>query len=215
MQLPRTIPIFPLPSTVLFPGVPLSLHIFEPRYQEMVREALKSHELIGVAMLCRGWQKDYAGNPEIFAVGCVGRIVNVEPLPNGCSDILLLGEREFTITRQIFERAYRQAEVVWRRSASQEDLGAVQRAKLLAALQPLLRAGSADPLVRVLNDRTLSDERLVNFLSYAVELDPLERQDLLQAEGLEARAERLCEFLDFHSTATRLSPKGAGTVRHH
>ena len=77
MDLPSTIPVFPLPSVVLFPGVPLPLHIFEPRYREMVRDAAASHEMIGMALLRGDWRRDYEGNPDIFEVGCAGKIVNV------------------------------------------------------------------------------------------------------------------------------------------
>ena len=58
-MLPRHIPIFPLPNVVLFPNVFLPLHIFEPRYRDMVTEALGGDRLIGMVLLKPGWQADY------------------------------------------------------------------------------------------------------------------------------------------------------------
>ena len=64
MDLPSIIPVFPLPNVVLFPGVPLPLHIFETRYREMVREVAAGHEIIGMALLRGEWQKQYEENPD-------------------------------------------------------------------------------------------------------------------------------------------------------
>jgi Lon protease-like protein len=69
MRLPDIIPIFPLPNVVFFPRMPLPLHIFEPRYRAMVRDAVKGARLIGMTLLRGDWQQDYAGTPEIFGVG--------------------------------------------------------------------------------------------------------------------------------------------------
>ena len=81
--LPDRIPIFPLPNVVLFPHVFLPLHIFEPRYREMVADAIDGDRLIGMVLLRDGWRR-YAGpNPPVFRVGCAGRITHVASLPDG------------------------------------------------------------------------------------------------------------------------------------
>jgi Lon protease-like protein len=69
-MLPPAIPIFPLPNVVLFPNVFLPLHIFEPRYKEMVADALAGDRIIGMALLRPGWEGDYEGRPPIYPVGC-------------------------------------------------------------------------------------------------------------------------------------------------
>ena len=113
--LPEAIPLFPLPNAVLFPGVPLPLHIFEPRYREMVREVERSeHKLVGMVLLRGDWRKDYYGRPDVYAVGCAGRLVSVEPLPDGRFNILLQGVREFALLGEGGDRAYREGEVAWR-----------------------------------------------------------------------------------------------------
>ena len=214
MDLPSTIPIFPLPNVVLFPGVPLPLHIFEPRYRDMVRDASNAHEIIGMALLRGDWRKDYEGNPDIFEVGCAGKLVNVEPLPDGRFNILLHGVREFTIRRHIFDRSYRQGEVTWR-TGGHASIGDAARATLSRLLTHLLKAEHGSPAHRLLQDRSLSDDVLVNFFSFALEIEPLEKQGLLQADTLLARAQRLIEIIEFHLEESRLTMGRPGSGRCH
>ena len=77
------LPLFPLPNVVLFPNVFLPLHIFEPRYRAMVKDALASDRIIGMVLLRPGWQHDYEKRPPVYPVGCSGVITHVEPLPDG------------------------------------------------------------------------------------------------------------------------------------
>src|SRR5690349_7326414 len=69
MDLPSFIPIFPLPNVVLFPEVPLPLHIFEPRYRQMVRDALAGSGIIGMTLLRGDWEDEYHAAPEVYRVG--------------------------------------------------------------------------------------------------------------------------------------------------
>jgi uncharacterized protein len=214
MDLPSIIPVFPLPNVVLFPGVPLPLHIFEPRYRDMVREAADGHEVIGMALLRGDWQPRYEENPEIFDTGCAGKIINVESLADGRYNILLHGLREFTIRRHVFEKSYRQGEVSWR-SLAHGGLDSSCRSALVSLLSRFLEAKPATPAHRLLHDRSLSDELLVNFFSYALDIAPLEKQGLLEAQTLMTRAERLREIIEFHIEETRLGLKAPGPDRCH
>lgn len=214
MDLPSTIPVFPLPNVVLFPGVPLPLHIFEPRYREMVRDASAGHEIIGMALLRGDWQKQYEQNPEIFETGCAGKIVHVEALADGKSNILLHGLREFTIRRHIFDKSYRQAEVSWC-SAVHAALDTTIRTELIGLLSRFLHAAPASQAYRLLHDQSLTDELLVNFFSYALEIAPIEKQGLLEAKPLALRARRLAEFIEFHIEESRLTLKRSGPDRWH
>ena len=72
--IPRTIPIFPLPDVMLFPGATRPLHIFESRYREMVADALEGDRLIGMVLLQPGYEADYTGRPPVYPVGCIGVI---------------------------------------------------------------------------------------------------------------------------------------------
>jgi len=214
MYLPSLIPIFPLPNVVLFPGIPLPLHIFEPRYRDMVSDVAGGHEIIGMTLLRGDWHKDYEGWPSTFDVGCAGRIVNLERLPDGRFNIVLHGLREFTVQRHIFDKSYRQAEVAWR-SGEPGTLGHPVRAALIHALSRFLASDMESPAHRLLQDASLSDETLVNFFAYALELDPLEKQALLETSPLAARAQRLQDALEFQLEESRLTLGGGPQGRWH
>ena len=94
------LPIFPLPNVVLFPNVFLPLHIFEPRYREMVADALKSDRLIGMVLLRPGWQGDYEGRPAVYPIGCSGVITHVDQLADGRYNIVLRGVQRFRILEE-------------------------------------------------------------------------------------------------------------------
>jgi hypothetical protein len=214
MDLPSIIPVFPLPNVVLFPGVPLPLHIFEPRYREMVADATAGHEIIGMTLLRGDWQKDYYGTADIFEIGCAGRIVNVEKLADGRFNLLLHGVREFRVRRHILDRTFRQAEVSWR-SGAFGGLENAARARLVGVLEQFLKATPTSPAHRLLNDQSLTDELLVNFFSYVLDIAPLEKQGLLEADTLTARADRLREIVEFHLEENRLGCRSLGPDRCH
>src|SRR6185369_2568253 len=107
VSLPDVIPLFPLPNVVFFPGMPLPLHVFEPRYRAMVRDAARGARLIGMALLRGEWEQDYYGRAPIFATGTVGEMVRVEELPDGRFNIVLRGLREYTIVRELERAEYR------------------------------------------------------------------------------------------------------------
>ena len=111
--LPNIIPIFPLPNLVLFPGLSVPLHIFEPRYREMIADVADAHGIIGMALLKGDWEGDYHAFPDIFEIGCAGKIGGLVKLADGRYNLTLEGLGEFRIAREIRERSYRQAEVTW------------------------------------------------------------------------------------------------------
>src|SRR5438445_690172 len=104
--------LFPLPNLVLFPHVVQPLHIFEPRYRQMTAEALEGDRLIGMTLLQSGWEADYAGNPPIHAIGCLGTIVAEQRLDDGGFNILLRGVSRFYVEREVgHTKLYRLARV--------------------------------------------------------------------------------------------------------
>jgi Lon protease-like protein len=104
--------LFPLPNLVMFPQVVQPLHIFEPRYCEMLEDALASDRQIALVLLHAGWERDYAGRPAIASVACLGKIAAHERLPAGRHNILLRGLRRAAIRRELpANRPFRQAEV--------------------------------------------------------------------------------------------------------
>lgn len=105
------VPLFPLPGVVLLPGGVLPLHVFEPRYREMVRDARQGERLIGVALLAPGYEADYEGNPAIEPTVCIGRMVSENELPDGRWILLLVGLRRARVVREDWTRPYRVAAV--------------------------------------------------------------------------------------------------------
>jgi len=108
---PRTVGVFPLPHVVLFPEVSLPLHIFEPRYRALLRDALAGDGRIAMAVLKPGYEEDYEGCPDVYPTACVGRIVEHEALPDGRSDLILRGEAVVRIERFVSDAPYRSANV--------------------------------------------------------------------------------------------------------
>src|ERR1051325_3464260 len=94
------LPIFPLPNVVLFPNVFLPLHVFEPRYREMVAHALVADRMIGMALLRPGWERQYEGRPPVFDVGCSGVMTHCERLTDGRYNIVLRGVERFRIVEE-------------------------------------------------------------------------------------------------------------------
>ena len=214
MELPSFIPIFPLPNVVLFPEVPLPLHIFEPRYCAMVRDALAGPGLIGMVLLRGDWADDYHGAPELYRTGCVGRIVETTPLPEGKFNIVLAGIREFTIVSEQRERAYRQATVEWREQGEVGPLPIGMRPRLVQMIERYVGRSGDDLARELLGDARLDDQTLVNFFAFWLDFGPIEKQCLLETSGTE-RAQRLLEVLEFHLYASHAAPHELSMRRMH
>jgi Lon protease-like protein len=204
------IPVFPLPNVVLFPKLQLPLHIFEPRYREMVRDAMAGEGLIGMALLRGDWEKDYYGNPDIYDVGCVGKIVGVTPLPDGRYNILLHGLTEYEIREQIVDTAsYRKARVALRDEVAGADassLAPLQKDILELAREIIPQEGS--PLLKILGDLSLDGATWLNLCCFSFDISPVEKQGLLEAKSLEQRAAHLIDVLRFKAAEKRSA--GAG-----
>ncbi len=104
---PTTLPLFPLPNVVLFPNVFLPLHIFEPRYRDMVADALEGDRMIGMVLLRPGWEGNYEGRPPVYPIGCSGLITHHERLPDGRYNIVLRGVEKFRIVEEIDDETMR------------------------------------------------------------------------------------------------------------
>jgi Lon protease-like protein len=207
--LPSIIPIFPLPNVILFPQVMLPLHIFEPRYRRMVRDAQdRSPALIGMTLLRGNWQDQYEGTPEIFPVGCVGEMVRVNPLPDGRFNILLQGMREFSVIEENITNSYREARVEWR-PPRHESLADGVRMTLRRLLERYLQ--NNEKVKQFLTDQSIEDEFLVNFFAFHLDFLPVEKQGLLEAATLTERTERLCDMLDFKLSEAQWPEPGGGS----
>ncbi len=206
--LPTIIPIFPLPNLVLFPGLNVPLHIFEPRYREMIADVADLHGMIGMALLKGDRQRDYHAFPDIFEVGCAGKIGGLIKLADGRYNLVLEGVCEFRIVREIRDRSYRQAEVNWcpvRPDALDCD------AETMEALRDMLFSylgDAADEAWRAIVDqRGLRGAALINFLCFHLDVTPLEKQTMLEA--LMDRVDCLLDVLTFKLEERRRGPAGS------
>ena len=185
------LPIFPLPNVVLFPNVFLPLHVFEPRYREMVRDALAGDRLIGMVLL-RDAGDSAAAPPPVYPVGCAGLIAHRERLRDGRFNIVLRGLHKFRILAEDHARSYRRARV---ETIAEPDAGAGLRAarrrieRLLERRLDLPGSNSKLP-------SGMGDADLVNALSQYLEFDPLEKQALLERDGLLERCRSLGDLLE-------------------
>jgi uncharacterized protein len=201
-MLPPTIPLFPLPNVVLFPTVSLPLHIFEPRYREMVADALEGDRIIGMALLRPGWESSYDGRPPIYPVGCAGLITHAEQLADGRYNIVLRGLEKFRLVREHEHGSYRTADVdpiMEHLSDRDRDLVRLERQRLEELLVPQPEGRGVDRKM----PRSMSDEDLVNALAQYLELEIVEKQALLERDGLVARCRSLIDLLEMKVIVAR------------
>lgn len=196
------VPVFPLAGALLFPRGHLPLHIFEPRYREMVKDAMAGDRLIAMVQ-----PRDSAEPPALFDVGCLGHISEFEALADGRYNIVLEGLGRFRIAREAkADTLYRQVEIdrgAFDDSEDDEPLGIAQRAELEQEARRY-----ADSLGYGVNWEAVSrldDESLVNGIAQIAPLDVGSKQALLEAEGLAPRADLLVQFMQFQ----RMAPGGA------
>ena len=194
-MLPPTLPLFPLPNVVLFPNVFLPLHIFEPRYRDMVRDALAVDRLIGMVLMRPGWEGAYEGRPAIYEVGCAGLVTFSEQYPDGRYNIVLRGLEKFRVLDEDHDRSYRVARV----EALMEEPGDAEKATVRAERARLETLLVGDPGGRGIDPMvppSMADEDLINALAQYLDLEPVERQALLEREGLLARCRSLIDLLE-------------------
>ncbi len=202
VQVPDIIPIFPLPKVVLLPGEILPLHIFEPRYVEMVRDAIASHRVIGMVEVEPGHETELPFTPPVRDVGCVGFIAAHEELPDGRYLMWLVGLERFRIEEEIgSETMYRQVRVQYEPTPeSPKRLSEIRpvREELRTILPDLV---DLDPPSRGLFARHLeevSDSQLVALACQILEIASGRKQEILEADSLSDRFLMVYEDLYRH-----------------
>ena len=191
--LPSVIPIFPLPDVVLFPAVTRPLYIFEPRYRQMIADALKGDRIIGMVLLRPGFEKDYEGRPPIVDVGTAGHITDYEELPDGRYGIFLRGLTKFRVLSEDQSRAYRLARVeVMPEQLRDADLAPLSALRQRVETRYLMRippdASGPDP--------SLPDEAYVNIIAQYLNIPEPLRQELLERSSVLERAKALIALLE-------------------
>jgi Lon protease-like protein len=216
---PVPLPLFPLDAVVLFPRVRAPLHIFEPRYRQMMDDALAGERTLGMATVLPEHTAEMAGAPPLFDVGCAGFVERWERLADGRYNLLLHGTRRFRILRELPDgaRLYRVAEIEWLAdappAAGDEPALRATRARVLDALGELLARAGREP-VEIAAERleALDHETFTNTLCQMIALPTEEKQGLLQSAGPGARLETLEGVLQFHLARARLPGRRSEAV---
>lgn len=195
------VPIFPLAGALLFPRSQLPLHIFEPRYRSMIRDALASDRLVAMIQ-----PRDSEEPPALFEIGCLGRIGACDELDDGRFNLVLEGLSLFRIAREAeVDTPYRQVDAD--RSGFHDDpdqlLGLAQRAEVEREARRY--ADALGYMVEWESVSRLDDEMLVNGIAQIAPLDVGSKQALLEAADLPDRADLLVQFMQFQ----RMAPGGA------
>jgi Lon protease-like protein len=190
-------PLFPIAGAILFPRAQLPLHIFEPRYREMVRDAVDGDGRIAIVQPQLIEVEDDRKQP-IYPVGCVGEIVGLEELEDGRFNIVLNGSNRFRIISEVdLETPYRNADldVGAFDDREPEPLGMVERAEVEREARRLGDAlGLAVDWSAV---SRLDDEMLVNAIAQVAPFDVSAKQALLESETLDARTDLLVQLMQF------------------
>lgn len=198
VDLPDTIPVFPLPGALLLPRARLPLHIFEPRYLQMLDDALKTeHRLIGMIQ-----PRDVPGSGEkrLHSIGCAGRVTGFSETEDGRYMITLAGVSRFRVTREVEGFApYRKCDVSW--DGFSRDLGPVEhdsafdRVEFMKMLQGFFEERQLSTDWDSLKEA--EDELLINSLSMLCPFEPEDKQALLEAPSLSTRRETLVTLMEF------------------
>ncbi len=190
--------LFPLPGLVVFPHVVQALHIFEPRYRQMLEHAINDDKLIAMALLTS--REDYYGSPPVDGVVCIGNVVSCDTLPDGCSNIILVGQRRAKIIRELDDdNLYRSAEVELLSDMVEEsDPGndALVEQLLDAYGKVLPKSGLATAQLAKSIGQPVSLALLTDLIAYTIEIPPPKKICLLAETNVCCRANKLIDLLE-------------------
>ena len=196
-DLPETIPVFPLPGALLLPRSRLPLHLFEPRYLQMLEDTLKTRQrLIGMIQP----NPRPGSESTLHTIGCAGRVSQFSETEDGRYMITLAGVSRFRVTREVEGfTPYRKCDVSW--NGFERDLGRCEtdpgfdRVAFLDLLQKLFDHRQMSTDWETL--KQADDELMINSLSMLLDFEPEEKQALLEAPSLSTRRETLITLIEF------------------
>ena len=206
----KIIPIFPLPSTVFYPGTPLPLHIFEPRYRQMTADALEGERKIGMILLKPDWEAAYFDRPEVSPIGCVGSIEQEVCHPDGKYNFTLVGLRRFRIAREVEGKPYRLAEIDLLEEKNEQEIGEALNATRDGLINSYREFISLIPESNPLKeepDWNLGEKlsQFVDRFAYRLDLTLEQKQTFLEEQDVLNRAEFLQKFLKMKVDLVHLS----------
>jgi ATP-dependent Lon protease len=199
-QFTGTARLFPLPNLVLFPHVMQPLHVFEPRYRELLEESLAADRLVTMAMLAPGWERDYEGRPPLAPVACLGGVAVHHRLEGGAYNVLLVGLNRVRLLEELPARkSFREArvEICEDRYPPHEaaTTAVLQRKLRNAFLQVLPDLPQAQDQLEQLLSSDISLGTLTDIIGYMLEIDPASKEALLVEPNVHRRTELLLDYL--------------------
>jgi Lon protease-like protein len=207
--------LFPLPNLVLFPHVMQPLHIFEPRYRALFREAMATDRLIAMALLAPGWEADYEGRPSLYSTACLGRVAAHHRLADGSYNLLLSGLKRAEIVRELpAMKTFREAEVRlcedFYPALPAEAARKLRRAFHEAIVKILPALVKVHGQVAQLTESSVPLGVLTDLVAYMLDIPLADKQALLAESNVHRRAESLLEHLA--RAARDTSPAAAGAL---
>lgn len=201
-SLPAELPVFPLPGAVLMPDVQLPLNVFEPRYLNMVEDALAADHLIGMIQPLGVGEEDEA--PELHRVGCAGRITSYSETNDGRIIMVLTGVCRFrTIDELQVRRGYRRVKPGWERFTIDyhpEEAVLADRESFVTSLRAYTHLRGVE--IPWDDIKTMEDSDLINLLCAHLPLAPDDKQALVETIDLGDRAELMRGLMDMSSASS-------------
>ena len=199
VPVPEVIPVFPLAGTVLLPKEVLPLHIFEPRYREMTRDALEGNRLIGMIEPAPGHEHDLSGQPPLRELGCLALIAEHQLLEDGRYLMWLVGLVRFRVEREIeSSKDYRMVKVTYLPDTDRPEqlVGMVPvKRELNTALPRLIKTDEATRRSISEQLEEMNEQQLVAFASQVLGLSPERKRELQVADSVSARLLMVSEDL--------------------
>ena len=189
--------LFPLPKVVLFPHAVLPLHIFEPRYRQMTEDALAGDKLVTIVQWRTPYPTQKGVEPALEEIGCLGRILQHERLPDGRFNFLLLGRKRVRLGREIpVDKLYRLAEA----EVLEDENTDLPQERCIQEITRLVRQifehqGSLDPDMNTLLESKMPLGTLTDLIAHALGLPPAIKQRFLVETRVDHRGEFLIHLL--------------------
>ena len=192
--------LFPLPDLVMFPHVMQPLHVFEPRYRDLLNAALDSDGLIAMSLLAPGWETDYEDRPALLPHACLAKVVTHQRQENGEYNVLLLGLRRIQIETELPPtHSYREAKVTLLDDfcySENDDHRPTLQAELTEKFQECLPSGQpANPGVQELLSTEIPLGVLTDLVSFAIPMDMKTKFQLLAETDIDRRAKLLLQAM--------------------
>jgi Lon protease-like protein len=203
-ELPETVPVFPLTGVLLLPGGRLPLNIFEPRYLNMVEDALGARRLMAMVQPRQEGSDSTEADPALYGVACLGRIVSFEESPDGRLLLTLLGLNRFRLGEELpLHRGYRRVRADYSpfaRDLDEQGEITLDRDRLFEVLKPFAANHGLSFNWDIMRD--VDTGPLLTSLAMVCPFEPREKQALLEADTPQARADMIVTLLEMGAIGT-------------